>query len=148
MTAVPSARNFPRVIIEVVLAVLLTTVGSYALLLITEQRPYLGQPATSDLQVPYRVLEAPNVPALLLFLAAVFAVAMGLSWFMLRLIHQLLFKPVRPWRVWREAFFVGVFVISLAWLQLNQAFSLLLMAVVAVSLILLEIFLNIRGRDE
>jgi hypothetical protein len=43
---------------------------------------------------------------------------------------------------------IAVFVLSLAWLQLNQAFSWLLAAVLAVALILLEIFLNIRVRDE
>ena len=148
MTAASSTRKFPRVIIEALLAILLAGTGAYALLRAVDQRPYLGQPASSLLQVPYRVLDAPNVPALLLFMTAIFTVVTGLSWFVLRLIHQVLFKPVRPLRVWREAAFIGIFVISLAWLQLNQAFSLLLVAVVAVSLSLLEIFLNIRGRDE
>jgi hypothetical protein len=41
-----------------------------------------------------------------------------------------------------------VFVISLAWLQLNEAFSLLFAAALLVALILLEVFLNIRERDE
>jgi len=66
----------------------------------------------------------------------------------LRGIHQLFFKPVRAVRAWREAILIAVFALSLAWLQLNQAFSLLLAAVIAVALILLEIFLNIRVRDE
>ena len=148
MTATPSARKFPRVIIEALIAVLLAGAGLYGLSLVVQQRPYLGPTASSLLQVPYRVLEAPNVAALLLFMVAVLAAITGVFWLVLRLIHQLLFKPVQSVRVWREAFFVGVFVICVAWLQLNQAFSWLLVAVVAVTLLLLEIFLDIRGRDE
>ncbi len=72
----------------------------------------------------------------------------GAAWFILRGLHQLFFRPVRARRVWREAILIAVFVLSLAWLQLNQAFSLLLAAVIAVALILLEVFLNIRERDE
>ena len=55
----------------------------------------------------------------------------GAAWLILRGFHQLFFRPVRARRVWREAIFIAVFVFSLAWLQLNQAFSLLLAVVIA-----------------
>ena len=90
----------------------------------------------------------PTFKRLACFSGSVFVIVTGAAWFILRGLHQLFFKPVRAGRVWREAILIAVFVLSLAWLQLNQAFSLLLAAVIAVALILLEIFLNIRVRDE
>lgn len=148
MTVDKSPRKLPGILIELLVAFALLGVGSYGLLRAVQQRPYLGEPASSLLQVPQRVLAAPNVVALLLFLLSGFAVITALAWAVLRLIHQAFFRPVSLRRVWREAAFVAVFGVSLAWLQLNQAFSLLLAAAVGVALILLEIFLNIREREE
>ena len=113
-----------------------------------QQRPYLGNPASALAQVPLRVLAEPNVPIIALFMASLAAVVTGAAWFILRLIHQIFFRPVVARRVWREAIFAAMFVISLAWLQLNEAFSLLFAAALLVALILLEVFLNIRERDE
>jgi len=150
MTAEEAPRKFPRVLLEVLMAVALLGLGLYGLSIAQQQRPYLGDPLPrgSEALVPYRVLAAPNIQAIGLFLGSVFVIVTSAAWLILRGIHQLFFKPVRAGRVWREAILIAVFVLSLAWLQLNQAFSLLLAAVVAVALILLEIFLNIRVRDE
>jgi hypothetical protein len=150
MTAEEAPRKFPRIVLEIVVAVALLGLGWYGLLTAQQQRPYLGDPLPrgSEALVPYRVLAAPNIPALGLFLGSVFAGVTGAAWLILRGIHQLFFRPVRASRVWREAILIAVFVLSLAWLQLNQAFSVLLAAAIAVALILLEIFLNIRVRDE
>lgn len=143
-------RKFPRLLLEVIIALALLGLGLYGLSVAQQQRPYLGDPLPrgSEALVPYRVLAAPNLPALGLFLGSVFLFVTGAAWFILRGIQQLFFKPVYAARVWREAILIAVFVLSLAWLQLNQAFSLVLAAVIAVALILLEIFLNIRVRDE
>jgi hypothetical protein len=150
MTAEEAPRKFPRVLLEVFIAVALLGLGLYALSIAQQQRPYLGDPLPrgSEALVPYRVLAAPNIRAIGLVLGSVFVIVTGVTWLILRGIHQLFFKPVRASRVWREAILLAVYVLSLAWLQLNQAFSLLLAAVIAVALILLEIFLNIRVRDE
>jgi hypothetical protein len=150
MTTEEVPRKFPRILFEVVIAVALLGLGGYGLSLALQQRPYLGNPLPlgSEALVPYRVLAAPNIQALGLFLGSAFVIVAGAAWLILRGLHQLFFKPVRAGRVWREAILIAVFVLSLAWLQLNQAFSLLLAAVIAVALILLEIFLNIRVRDE
>ncbi len=150
MSAQEAPRKFPHILLEVLIAAALLGVGGYGLSIAQQQRPYLGDPLPrgSEALVPYRVLAAPNVPAIGLYLGASFVVVVGAAWFILRGLHQLFFKPVRAGRVWREAILIAIFVISLAWLQLNQAFSLLLAAVIAVALILLEIFLNIRVRDE
>ncbi len=148
MTADETPRKFPRVLIEIVIALALLGAGWYGLTVALQQRPYLGEPATTLLLVPYRVLAAPNVPAIALLLASGFSLVIGAMWFILRLIHQLFFRPVRALRVWREALLVAVFGASLAWLQLNQAFSLVLTVVIAVALILLEVFLNIREHNE
>jgi hypothetical protein len=130
--------------------VALLAVGLYGLSLAQQQRPYLGDalPRGSEALVPYRVLAAPNIQAIGLYLGAVFAIVTGAAWLILRGIQQLFFKPVRAGRVWREAILIALYVLSLAWLQLNQAFSVLLAVVIAAALILLEIFLNIRMRDE
>ncbi len=148
MTAEESPRRLPRVLIEIVVALALLGLGWYGFSRALQQRPYLGEPATTLLLVPYRVLAEPNVPAIVLFLGSGAAILTGGTWLILRVIHQLFFRPVRASRVWREAILIAIFVIGLAWLQLNQAFSLVLAAVIAVALILLEIFLNIRERDE
>lgn len=150
MTAKESPRKFPRVWLEVLVALALIGAGLYSLWSVTAQHPYLGEPLPSgaNVLVPYRVLATPNVPAIVLFLASAFSAITGAAWFILRLIHQLFFKPVRASRVWREAILIAVFVVSLAWLQVNQAFSLVVAAVIAAALILLEVFLNIREHNE
>ena len=148
MTAQDASRKFPRVLLEVLVALALLGLGVYGLSVAVQQRPYLGDPASALAQVPLRVLAEPNVSAIALFMASLAAVVTGAAWFVLRLIHQIFFRPVVVRRVWREAIFAAVFVISLAWLQLNEAFSLLFAAALLVALILLEIFLNIRERDE
>jgi hypothetical protein len=150
MTAEEAPRKFPRIIFELVTALALLGVGLYGLSIAQQQHPYLGEPLPrgAEALVSYRVLAAPNIQAIGLFLGSVFMMVTGAAWFVLRGVHQLFFKPVRTVRVWREAVLIAVYVLSLAWLQLNQAFALLLAAAIAVALILLEIFLNIRVRDE
>jgi hypothetical protein len=148
MTAEEAPRKFPRVLLEVLAALALLGLGLFGLSMALQQRPYLGNPASALAQVPMRVLAEPNIPIIALFLASLAATIMGTSWFILRFIHQLFFRPVLSRRVWREAIFGAVFVIGLAWLQLNEAFSLIFAAAFFVALILLEVFLNIRERDE
>jgi hypothetical protein len=148
MTAEEAPHKFPRVLLEVLAALALLGLGLYGLSVTLQQRPYLGNPASALAQVPMRVLAEPNIPIIALFIASLTVAVMGAAWFVLRLIHQLFFRPVVARRVWREAIFAAVFVISLAWLQLNEAFSLIVAAALLVALILLEVFLNIRERDE
>jgi len=148
MTAEETPRKFPRVLLEVLIALALLGLGLYGLSLVVQQRPYLGAPATTLAQVPLRVLAAPNVPVIALFMASLAAAVTGAAWFVLRVIHQIFFRPVVARRAWREAIFSAIYAISLAWLQLNEAFSLLFAAALLVGLILLEVFLNIRERDE
>jgi len=148
MTAEEAPHKFPRVLLEVLAALALLGLGLYGLSVALQQRPYLGNPASALAQVPMRVLAEPNIPIIALFMASLAVAVMGAAWFVLRLIHQLFFRPVVARRVWREAIFAAVFVISLAWLQLNEAFSLIVAAALLVALILLEVFLNIRERDE
>jgi len=150
MTAEEAPRKFPRIVLEIFIAVALLGVGSYGLSIAQQQHPYLGEPLPrgSEALVSYRVLAAPNIQAIGLFLGFVSMIVTGVAWLILRGLQQLFFKPVRAGRVWREAILIAIYVLSLAWLQLNQAFSLLLAATIAVALILLEVFLNIRVRDE
>ncbi len=148
MTADDAPRKFPRLILEVLIALLVLGLGWYGLSIASQQRPYLGEPAAALAQVPLRVLAAPNVPVIALFFASLAAVVTGVMWFVLRLIHQIFFRPVVARRVWREALFAAGYVIALAWLQINEVFSLLFAAALLAAFILLEVFLNIRERDE
>jgi hypothetical protein len=150
MSTEESPRRMPRVFFEAVIALAVLGLGWYGLSQTLQQRPYLGDPLPrgAEALVPYRVLAAPNVPAIALFLLSGFALITGAAWLILRSIHQVFFKPVRAVRVWREAVLIALFVTSLAWLQLNQAFSLVVATAIAVALILLEIFLNIRVRES
>ena len=150
MTAEEAPRKFPRIVLEIVMAVALLGLGWYGLSMAQQQRPYLGEPLPrgSEALVPYRVLAAPNIPAIGLFLGSVFVIVTGRGLVDLARPSSVVLQAGARRRVWREAILIAMFVLSLAWLQLNQAFSLLLAAVIAVALILLEIFLNIRVRDE
>lgn len=150
MTTEERPRHLPRVFFEIVIALGLVGLGIYGLSVALQQHPYLGEPLPrgAEALVPYRVLTTPNVPALALFLLAGASLIIGAAWLVLRILHQLFFKPVRASRVWREAVLIAIYISSLAWLQLNQAFSLVLAVAIAAALILLEIFLNIRVRES
>ena len=119
MTAEEAPRKSPRTLLEVFIAVALLGLGLYGLTVAQQQRPYLGDPLPlgSEALVPYRVLAAPNIQAIGVFLGSVFAIVTGGMWLILRGIHQLCVKPVRGGPVWREAILIAVFVLSLAWLH-------------------------------
>jgi len=51
-------------------------------------------------------------------------------------------------RVWRQALLIGVWVVAVAWLKANQVLTLPLAAVVALALILIEVFLNVRAAPK
>src|SRR5512143_3299397 len=97
MTAEEAPRKFPRIVLEILVAVTLLGLGWYGLSAAQQQRPYLGDPLPrgSEVLVPYRVLAAPNLQAIGLYLGSVFSIVTGGAWLILRGVHQLFFKPVR-----------------------------------------------------
>ena len=134
--------------LEALIALILIALGLGGLLLAMQARPYLGEAATDLTAVPVRVITAPNVAALSLFIAALALVSIGAAWLIVRLVHWRFFAPVIGRRVWRQALLIGVWVVVVAWLKVNQVLTLPLAAVVALALILIEVFLNVRAAPK
>jgi hypothetical protein len=131
--------------LEALIAAGLIGLGVGGALLAMQSRPYLGEAASDLAAVPARVVAAPNMPALTGFVAALGLGLTGAAWFIARLIHGRFFTPVAARRVWRQAIFVGVLGLVLAWLKINQALTLPLAAAIVIAFILAEVYLNLRG---
>jgi len=155
MTSEPSSIKRARaarwswnIWLEALIAVCLIGLGAGGVLLAMQSRPYLGEAASDLAAVPARVIAAPNVPALTGFVAALGLGLTGAAWFVVRLIHGRFFAPVAAWRVWRQAIFVGVLGLVLAWLKINQALTLPLAAVIVIGFVLAEVYLSLRSAPQ
>ena len=140
-------RSSGNVTFEAISAMGLIVLALIGASIALEARIYLGdalidRSASAILQ---RVAAAPNIGSITLLLICIGLGVVGLTWFPVRLIHWRFFSPVDSQRVWRQAIFVALFTVSSAWLQLNRAFTLSLAAIMLGVLVLVEIFLNIRG---
>ena len=131
--------------LDAMIAICLSVLGATGALLAMQNRPYLGTAAADLASVPARVNLSPNVPALGLFIVSIGFAAIGLAWFVVKTIHWRFFPPVDARRVWRQSIFAALFVMGSAWLQVNRALSLPLAVVMLGALVLVEVFLNIRG---
>ena len=140
-----AARRSWNAWLEALIAVCLIAMGAGGALLAMQSHPYLGEAASDLAAVPARVIAAPNVPALTGFVAALGLGLTGAAWFIVRLIHWRFFAPVAVRRVWRQAIFVGVLGLVLAWLKINQALTLPLAAVIVIVFALTEAYLNLRS---
>ena len=60
MTAEETPRKFPRIVLEIIIAVALLGIGLYGFSIAQQQRPYLGEPLPrgSEALTPFRVLAA------------------------------------------------------------------------------------------
>jgi hypothetical protein len=133
---------------EALIAGCLIALGVGGALLAMQSRPYLGDAASDLAAVPARVVAAPNVPALTGFVAALGLGFTGAAWFIVRLIHWRFVASVVAWRVWRQAIFVGVLGLVLAWLKINQALTLPLAAVIVIGFVLAEVYLSLRSAPQ
>jgi hypothetical protein len=140
-----AARLSWNVWLEALIAVCLIGLGVGGALLAMQSRPYLGDAASDLAAVSARVIAAPNVPALTGFVAALGLSLTGAAWFIVRLIHWRFFAPIAARRVWRQAIFVGVLGVVLAWLKINQALTLPLAAVIVIGFVLAEVYLSLRS---
>jgi hypothetical protein len=132
-------------LLDMLIAACLTVLGIGGLIWVVGQfHPYSGAAVVGYDAVPFLAATEPNVPALGLFVAALGVGATGAAWFVVRLIHWRFFAPVRARRVWRQAFFVALFVVGGAWLKINQALTIPLLIALAFALGLIEMFLNTR----
>lgn len=130
---------------ELIVAVALIVLGVIGMLIAIQERPYLGDPAIDQSQVLARIASAPNVGSIAVLLLSLASLILGVAWLLLRLIHRRFFAPVSAVRVWRQSFFIALWVASSAWLQLNRALTLALAVIILIVLVLIEIFLNVRG---
>jgi hypothetical protein len=140
-----AARRSWNAWLEALIAGCLIALGVGGVLLAMQSHPYLGEAASDLAAVPARVVAAPNVPALTGFVAALGLGLTGAAWFIARLIHGRFFAPVAARRVWRQAIFVGVSGLVLAWLKINQALTLPLAAVIVIGFVLAEVYLSLRS---
>lgn len=140
-----AARSTGNAGLELIVAIALIVLGLIGASSALQARPYLGDAATDQAQVLARIASAPNVGSIAVIFLSIGAAVIGLAWLLLRLIHRRFFAPVDPLRVWRQSFFAALFIVSGAWLQLNRSFTLSLAAIMLVVLVLVEVFLNVRG---
>jgi diacylglycerol kinase len=145
ITARSAARSTDHVGLELIIAIALIVIGLIGAANAMQSRPYLGDAATNEAQVLARIASAPNVGSIAVLFLSIGAIIIGLAWLLLRLIHRRFFAPVAALRVWRQAFFAALFIVSGAWLQLNRSLTLPLAAIMLVVLVLVEVFLNVRG---
>ena len=134
--------------LEAFIALGLIVLGAAGALLAMQSRPYLGEAATDLAQVPVRVITAPNVPALAAFVVALGIGVTGVAWFIVRLIHWRFFAPVAARRVWRQALFLGVLTLVLAWLKVNQSLAWPVAAIIIIAFALAEIYLSLRSAPQ
>jgi hypothetical protein len=91
---------------------------------------------------------SPNVGGVALLLLALFALTLGGAWFAIGLLHWR-FRPIfEPVKVWRQAVWAALVVAIGAWLQLSRALTVPLGALVAGAFVMIEVFLNVRERQE
>ena len=132
--------------LDMLIAVCLTVIGIGGLLwVVRHSHPYSGEAVVGYDPVPFLAATEPNVPALGLFMLALGLGVTGAAWFIVRLIHWRFFAPVKARRVWRQSIFIGLFVVGSAWLKINQAFSIPLAGALALALVLIEVYLNVRA---
>ena len=131
--------------LEALIALCLIVLGAAGALLAMQSRPYLGEAASNLTQVPVRVIMLPNVPALAAFVVALGIGVTGAAWFIVRLIHWRFSAPVAARRVWRQALFLGVLTLVLAWLKINQSLAWPLAVIIIIAFALAEIYLSLRS---
>jgi len=139
-----AARLTHNVWIEATAALVLLAVGATGVAAAVQSRPYTGAPLTELTQVTVQVAASPNVPVLGLLILSLGAAVCGAAWFVVRAIHWRFWSPVHSGRVWRQALLVGLAVMGLTWLQINQALTLPLAGVLIAALSLIELYLNLR----
>ncbi|HEY4689235.1 MAG TPA: hypothetical protein VIK33_07975 [Anaerolineae bacterium] len=91
---------------------------------------------------------SPNVGGVLLLLAALTIGTLGGAWLVIRLLHWRFRPTFEPVKVWRQALWVALFVAIGAWLQLSRALTVVLAALIASGFVMIEVFLNVRERQE
>ncbi len=139
-----TSRLVWNVWLEALIALGLMVLGAVGTSLAMQARPYLGEAATDLAQVPVRVITSPNTPALALFAVALGLGVTGAAWFIVRLVHWRFFAPVAGRRVWRQALFLGVLTLILAWLKINQSLAWPLAVIIVIAFVMTEIYLSLR----
>jgi hypothetical protein len=83
-----------------------------------------------------------------LLLLALFTLTLGGSWFVIGLLHWRFRPTFEPVKVWRQSAWVALSIAIGAWLQLSRALTVPLGALVAGAFVMIEVFLNVRERQE
>jgi hypothetical protein len=143
-----ASRLTLNVWLEALVAICLIGLGAAGVMFAMQSRPYLGDAANDLAQVPVRVITSPNVPALAAFVVALGIGVTGAAWFIVRLIHWRFFAPVAARRVWRQALFLGVLTMLLAWLKVNQSLAWPLAVIIIIAFAMAELYLSLRSTPQ
>lgn len=102
------------------------------------------------------LMQASSGVAILAFLAGVLAVGMGVSLLPLYALNRRLNRPrpnqqavpLRMWMLLRQSLLVGVWSAFCTWLQMNRALGVIVAALVALALGLVELLFQLRWRQS
>jgi drug/metabolite transporter (DMT)-like permease len=153
-TAKPAANIVQRITsrrYDWLAALILLAAGAYGFYTVVTTIPPISgllEGGLSDAATAQRFYASPNVGGVVLLLLALGVAVLGGAWFVVRLLHWRFRPTFEPLKVWRQSLWAAVFVTIGAWLQLNRSLTLVLGTLLAGALILLEVFLNVRERQE
>jgi len=148
-------RNLSRAIAArrydwLVALVLLAAGAAGAYQAVTTISPIEGpvDPRLSDAALAQVFFASPNVGGVALLLLALLVATLGGAWFVVRLLHWRFRPAFEPVKVWRQSLWAALFVAVGTWLQLSRALTVVLAALIAGGFVLIEVFLNVRERQE
>jgi len=122
--------------------------GSYAI--ITTASPIAGRTVGGLPETAYAqaFFNSPNIGAVALLIACLAMGTLGAAWFIVGLLHWRFRPEFEPVKVWRQSLWAALFVAVGTWLQLSRALTVVLAALIAGGFVLIEVFLNVRERQE
>jgi len=109
----------------------------------------LGLAAAGWLGLAYLISSVHPTPTTKdLMLALIAAALTGSAWPVSLALHRRLGNEPPVWTVWRQSAWVGAFGAAAAWLQMNRLFNMAWALVVAGVLVVIELILIARERQE
>jgi len=90
----------------------------------------------------------PTLPVQAAFLVLWGVALIGMAFPVMLALHRRFLGERSLWTVWRQSAWIGIFGVLAAWLQLNRVLNVATAAILAGVLIVLEVILSLRARQE